>query len=100
MALKLFGKNTEPTNVAGSDGITILETTPKPSGGAPRTAGSDSASGSGADTGGLRNYGILFGMLALATAVLVVFQQRESANATLHVTASSEMQMLSQQIAK
>ena len=100
MALKLFGKNTAPSNVAGSDGITILETTPKPGSGAPRTARSDSASGSGADTGGLRNYGILFGMLALATAVLVVFQQRESANATLHVTASSEMQMLSQQIAK
>ena len=100
MALKLFGKNTAPSNVADSDGITILETTPKPGSGAPRTARSDSASGSGADTGGLRNYGILFGMLALATAVLVVFQQRESANATLHVTASSEMQMLSQQIAK
>ena len=100
MALKLFGKNTAPSNVADSDGITILETTPKPGSGAPRTARSDSASGSGADTGGLRNYGILFGMLALATAVLVVFQQREAANATLHVTASSEMQMLSQQIAK
>lgn len=100
MALKLFGKNTAPSNVADSDGITILETTPKPGSGAPRTARSDSASGSGADTGGLRNYGILFAMLALATAVLVVFQQRESANATLHVTASSEMQMLSQQIAK
>ena len=38
MALKLFGKNTAPSNVAGSDGITILETTPKPSGAAPRTA--------------------------------------------------------------
>ena len=100
MALKLFGKNTAPSNVADSDGITILETTPKPGSGAPRTARSDSASGSGADTGGLRNYGILFAMLALATAVLVVFQQREAANATLHVTASSEMQMLSQQIAK
>lgn len=100
MALKLFGKNTAPSNVADSDGITILETTPKPSSVAPRTARSDSTSGSGADTGGLRNYGILFGMLALATAVLVVFQQREAANATLHVTASSEMQMLSQQIAK
>lgn len=100
MALKLFGKNTAPSNVADSDGITILETTPKPSSVAPRTARSGSTSGSGADTGGLRNYGILFGMLALATAVLVVFQQREAANATLHVTASSEMQMLSQQIAK
>ena len=100
MALKLFGKNTAPSNVADSDGITILETTPKPSSVAPRTARSGSTSGSGADTGGLRNYGILFAMLALATAVLVVFQQRESANATLHVTASSEMQMLSQQIAK
>ena len=55
MALKLFGKNTAPSNVADSDGITILETTPKPGSGAPRTARSDSASGSGADTGGLRN---------------------------------------------
>ncbi len=100
MALKLFGKNTAPSNVADSDGTTILETAPKRSGGAPQTATSASAQGSGADPGGLRNYGFLFGILALATAVLVVFQQRESTNATLHVTASSEMQMLSQQIAK
>lgn len=105
MALKLFGKNTAPSNVADSDGTTIIEATPKRSSSTAQAATSQAATsgparGSGADTGGLRNYGILFGILALATAVLVVFQQRESANATLHVTASSEMQMLSQQIAK
>ena len=106
MALKLFGKNTAPSNVADSDGTTIIEATPKRSSSSTAQAATSQAAtsgparGSGADTGGLRNYGILFGILALATAVLVVFQQRESANATLHVTASSEMQMLSQQIAK
>ena len=48
----------------------------------------------------LRTLGIVFGALALTTAGLVFYQARESANATLHVAAAGEMQMLSQQIAK
>ena len=64
MALKLFGKNTAPSNVADSDDTTILETTPKRSSLAPQTATSGSAPGPGANTGGLRNYGFLFGILA------------------------------------
>ena len=48
----------------------------------------------------LRTLGIMFGALALTTAGLVFYQARESANATVHVAAVGEMQMLSQQIAK
>ena len=48
----------------------------------------------------LRRLGVAFGALALLTTGLVVYQGRESANATAHVAAVGEMQMLSQQIAK
>ena len=100
MALKLFGNNKTPSNVADSDGTTIIEAAPIRTGIAPQTATSSLAVKPDADSGGPRKYGILFGIFALATAALVVFQQRDAANATLQATASSEMQMLSQQIAK
>ncbi|WP_068635331.1 methyl-accepting chemotaxis protein [Thauera butanivorans] len=86
MALKLFGKKTAS---ADNDSATIMESPPARKAEQPP-----------AGTTGMRNYGILFGIFALATAGLVVFQQRESANATLQISASSEIQMLSQRIAK
>ena len=86
MALKFFGKKTA---AADNDSATIMESPPV------RKAEPAPASATG-----MRGYGILFGIFALATAGLVVFQQRESANATLQISASSEIQMLSQRIAK
>jgi len=100
MALKPFGNTTAAANAADSDSTTIIETAPARSGPSAPTAESRPPPKSGTASNGLRNFGILFGICAVATAGLVVFQQRESTNATLHVTASSEMQMLSQQIAK
>lgn len=102
MALKLFGKKTRPAQAtdSDSDSTTIIETHPARSGASAPAAAPRPAARPASSASGLRTYGILFGVLAVATAGLVVFQQRESANATAHVTASSEMQMLSQQIAK
>ena len=100
MALKLFGKKTSAAQTADSESTTIIETHPARNGSSAPTAASRPTTQPASASSGLRTYGILFGVLAVATAGLVVFQQRQSANATLHVTASSEMQMLSQQIAK
>jgi len=100
MALKLFSKKTSAAQTADSESTTIIETHPARNGSSAPTAASRPTTQPASASSGLRTYGILFGVLAVATAGLVVFQQRQSANATLHVTASSEMQMLSQQIAK
>ncbi|ENO89408.1 methyl-accepting chemotaxis protein [Thauera linaloolentis] len=90
MALRLFGKK-----AADNDSATIIETTPIHNAALAQAGSARPATGSG-----IRTYGILFGIFAAATAGLVAYQQRESASATLQVSASSEMQMLSQQIAK
>ncbi|HLW05154.1 MAG TPA: methyl-accepting chemotaxis protein [Azoarcus sp.] len=48
----------------------------------------------------MRGSFLLFGLLIIATIVLLALESRQSMNATLHVAASGELQMLSQQIAK
>ncbi|MBN8443506.1 MAG: type IV pili methyl-accepting chemotaxis transducer N-terminal domain-containing protein [Thauera sp.] len=48
----------------------------------------------------LRRLGIVFAALALIAAALGIYQVRRSTDATAHVAAATEMQMLSQQIAK
>src|SRR5690606_34992892 len=48
----------------------------------------------------MRKYFVLFGLLIICAAVLLVMQNRQSDNATVHVASAGELQMLSQQIAK
>ena len=48
----------------------------------------------------LRRLGFIFTALALIAATLGIYQVRRSTDATAHVAAATEMQMLSQQIAK
>ncbi|MBS0545541.1 MAG: type IV pili methyl-accepting chemotaxis transducer N-terminal domain-containing protein [Proteobacteria bacterium] len=48
----------------------------------------------------MRWLGMTFAVLALLTAALAIYQGRRSADATSHVAAATEMQMLSQQVAK
>ena len=48
----------------------------------------------------LKRLGTVFGVLIAIAAGLTIYQNRQTANATLYVAAAGEMQMLSQQIAK
>jgi twitching motility protein PilJ len=48
----------------------------------------------------MRGHFIVFGLLVIATAALLVMQNRQATNATLYVASAGEFQMLSQQIAK
>ncbi len=91
MALKPFGRKQA---AATGDSITIIETEPA----SPRPAPPARAARSVTER--LRHLGIAFGLLATATAGLVIYQGRETADATLHVAAASEMQTLSQRLAK
>ncbi|MDY0072088.1 MAG: methyl-accepting chemotaxis protein [Thauera sp.] len=90
MAIPFFRrKKTDDSNA------TIIDTA------SPRPAAAASGNQrSAAGQTGIRMYGVLFGALALLTAAMLVYHQRNTANATLQIAATSEMQMLSQQIAK
>ncbi|AUN93952.1 methyl-accepting chemotaxis protein [Pseudazoarcus pumilus] len=48
----------------------------------------------------MKGHFIVFGLLVIATVVLLVMQNRQATNATLYVASAGELQMLSQQIAK
>ncbi|WP_345793150.1 methyl-accepting chemotaxis protein [Thauera sp. JM12B12] len=91
MGLKLFASKKASTEASGMDSATIIETTPRAA--AP-------AASVGASAGKLRGLGALFVLFAAASAGLLVYQTRESALAALQVSAASELQTLSQQIAK
>ncbi len=93
MALKLFASKKAPA--AGVETSTIIETSPRQP--APAAAVAAPAAPVG---GRLRAYGLLFAIFATGSAALLVYQLRSSALATLQVSAASELQTLSQQIAK
>lgn len=48
----------------------------------------------------MKTLGLIFGLLVIVTVGLLVYQARQTANATLYISAAGELQMLSQQIAK
>ncbi len=91
MALKLFASTKASPEASGMDSATIIETSPRAA--AP-------AASVGASAGKLRGLGVLFVLFAAASAGLLVYQTRESARTALQVSAASELQTLSQQIAK
>ncbi len=97
MALK-FSLGRKKTTDASStaEDTRILDTTPLPS--ATPVAGA--AAATRAFPQQMRRLGTVFAVLALVTAALAVYQGRRSADATWHVAAATEMQMLSQQVAK
>ncbi|HAF55203.1 MAG TPA: chemotaxis protein, partial [Thauera sp.] len=70
---------------------TIIETHPRQ----PRPAAAP-----GSASRRLRTFGVLFALFAASSAGMLLYQMRESARATLQVSAASELQTLSQQIAK
>ncbi|ATE62355.1 methyl-accepting chemotaxis protein [Thauera sinica] len=95
MALKFsLGKKKTIDDVSAAESTRILDTA------APGTAPGGDAGTARVFPQRMRRLGILFAVLALVTAALAVYQARRSADATSHVAAATEMQMLSQQIAK
>ncbi len=94
MAFKLSFGNKAAAD-AGPE-TTILETRPAETSGARRKP----LLGERPITERIRTLGVVFGLLAVATASLVVYQGRQTTNATNYVAAAGEMQTLSQQIAK
>ncbi len=95
MALKLFGKKMATAGSSAPD-TTIMETHVPGRPPAPRKR----LLGDRPVTEQIRILGIGFALLVAVTAGLVIYQGRQSADATTHVAAAGEMQMLSQQIAK
>ena len=93
MALTLFASKKTPAVAGGVETSTIIETSPRE----PRSAAAVAASPA---SGKLRAFGLLFALFAASSAGLLVYQLRNSAHATLQVSAASELQTLSQQIAK
>lgn len=91
MGLNPFASKKASAEASAMDSATIIETAPRAT--AP-------AAGSGGSAGKLRGLGALFVLFAAASAGLLVYQTRESALAALQVSAASELQTLSQQIAK
>ncbi|OYD54791.1 chemotaxis protein [Thauera propionica] len=102
MAFKLFGNKAAALETPGSDTSTIIDTgaavAAAKAKAKPKADSAPAASLTIAER--LRNLGMLFGALAITTVGLALYQGQQTANGTLHVTASSELQMLSQQIAK
>ena len=94
MALTLFASKKTPAVAGGVETSTIIETSPRE----PRTAAATAALSPAG--GKLRAFGLLFALFAASSAGLLVYQLRNSAHATLQVSAASELQTLSQQIAK
>ncbi|MBP7442263.1 MAG: type IV pili methyl-accepting chemotaxis transducer N-terminal domain-containing protein [Thauera sp.] len=95
MALTLFASKKTPAVAGGVETSTIIETSPRE----PRSSAAAAAPASPAG-GKLRAFGLLFALFAAGSAGLLVYQLRNSAQATLQVSAASELQTLSQQIAK
>jgi len=95
MALTLFASKKTPAVAGGVETSTIIETSPRE----PRSSAAAAAPASPAG-GKLRAFGLLFALFAASSAGLLVYQLRNSAQATLQVSAASELQTLSQQIAK
>ena len=95
MALTLFASKKTPAVAGGVETSTIIETSPRE----PRSSAAAAAPASPAG-GKLRAFGLLFALFAASSAGLLVYQLRNSAHATLQVSAASELQTLSQQIAK
>ena len=94
MALKLFASKKEtPPDLAGTESSTIIDI------GTPRNAPAPAAA-EGSLTARLSRLGIVFAILATTSVGLLVHQGRQAADATLQVSAASELQTLSQQIAK
>jgi twitching motility protein PilJ len=100
MALSFsFGRKTPAAQDSAAESTRIMDTVaPAPAPAAAAQAGD--APGTRALPQRLRRLGIVFAVLALVTAALAVYQGRRSNDATSHVAAATEMQMLSQQIAK
>jgi len=100
MAINLSGQalgdKMSSENESASD-TTILETdAPQRPARAPLPDTSDTRPVSGR----MKSLGVLFALLVAIIAGLLVFEGRQSANATLYVATAGELQMLSQQIAK
>ena len=95
MALTLFASKKTPAVAGGVETSTIIETSPRE----PRSSAAAAAPASPAG-GKLRAFGLLFALFAAGSAGLLVYQLRNSAQQTLQVSAASELQTLSQQIAK
>ena len=98
MALNPFAKKQAPTS--STEMSTIIETdAPRPASrpSSPATPAAASPKHSG---GKLRGLGIVFLALAATTVGLLVYQARQSSATALQVSAASELQTLSQQLAK
>lgn len=102
MAFKLFGNKASALEARGSDTSTIIDTGAAMAAAKarPQPKANSSAPKPRTIAERMRNLGLLFGALAVTTVGLALYQGQQTANGTLHVTASSELQMLSQQIAK
>lgn len=91
-----LGDKMSSENESASD-TTILETdTPQPATRAQLPDTSDTRP----VTGRMKSLGLLIALLVAMIAGLLVYEGRQSANATLYVAGAGELQMLSQQIAK
>jgi twitching motility protein PilJ len=96
MALKLFDQKKAPENETASDTTIIEDDAPtlqgdtSPQGGAPGRPVSER----------MKSLGALLVLLVAVIIGLLMYQSRQSGNATLYVAAAGELQMLSQQIAK
>ncbi|MDI3515722.1 MAG: twitching motility protein PilJ [Rhodocyclaceae bacterium] len=93
MALKIFASKQARADAGAAETPTIIETGERQP--APAKAAVSAAGG-----GRLRTFGLLFAVFASASAGMLLYQMRESAHTTLQVGAASELQTLSQQIAK
>ncbi len=93
MALKLFASKHARADAGAAETPTIIETGERQR--APAKAAATAAGG-----GRLRTFGLLFAVFASASAGMLLYQMRASAHTTLQVGAASELQTLSQQIAK
>ena len=95
MASKLSDKSATQNNENDTQ-VTILET------GAPDSSGSvaETAPKQRGLAERMKTMGLLFGLLIVVVIALLVYQGRQTANATLYISAAGELQMLSQQIAK
>ncbi len=91
-----LGKKANPET---ANDTTIMDTSSltKP---VPPAADKGAAAASSAGTANLKSLGVMFALLLVVTVALLVYQNRQSTNATLYVSAAGELQMLSQQIAK
>ncbi|MBI1907446.1 MAG: type IV pili methyl-accepting chemotaxis transducer N-terminal domain-containing protein, partial [Rhodocyclales bacterium] len=97
MALKLFDQKKAAESETVSDTTIIEDDIPTIHGGGAST--SEGAHGRPVSER-MKSLGALFFLLVAVIIGLLMYQARQSANATLYVAAAGELQMLSQQIAK